>query len=112
MVYVHGGDDPAQVAHAARVVAELGADLVKVPYTGSAETFRHVVSGCFAPVVIAGGEKSSSWREVKASVAEAMRAGAAGVCIGRNVFQHHDPAAAISDLRELTGSVPRQRREA
>lgn len=43
--------DPAMVKHAARVGAELGADIVKVAYTGSPETFREVVEGCFVPAV-------------------------------------------------------------
>src|SRR5256712_2445442 len=42
------------VRHAARVGAELGADIVKTTYTGSAETFREVVRGCSVPVVVAG----------------------------------------------------------
>ena len=47
--------DVNNVKHAARVGAELGADIVKVPYTGSIESFRQVVEGCPIPVVIAGG---------------------------------------------------------
>ena len=51
--------DVAVVKHAARVGAELGADIVKCPYTGCPETFREVVEGCTVPVVIAGGSKLS-----------------------------------------------------
>ena len=54
--------DVRWVKHAARVGAELGADIVKVVYTGSPETFREVVEGCFVPVVIAGGEKMGMTR--------------------------------------------------
>jgi DhnA family fructose-bisphosphate aldolase class Ia len=103
MVYVFGAstpDDADRIAHGARVAAELGADIVKVPYTGSVDSFRKVVAGCFAPVVIAGGERGG-WRDVRATVVGAIEAGAVGVCIGRNVFQHEDPARAISELREL-----------
>ena len=62
MMYVrtHKGEDENDVKivkHAARLGAELGADIVKVPYTGSPESFREVVEGCFVPVVIAGGRK-------------------------------------------------------
>ena len=51
------------VKHAARVAAELGADIAKVAYTGSPETFAEVVDGCPIPVVIAGGPAcaSGSW---------------------------------------------------
>lgn len=47
--------DPAVVAHCARVGVELGADIVKVPYTGDIDSFADVIAGCCVPVVIAGG---------------------------------------------------------
>lgn len=83
--------DPALIKHAARVGAELGADIVKVPYTGSPDTFSRVVEGCFVPVVIAGGEKMDTDEDILRMVRGAMDAGGAGVSIGRNVFQHRDP---------------------
>ena len=75
---------------AARVGAEIGADIVKCPYTGSAETFAQVVSGCPVPVVIAGGSKLSD-RQTLEMIEGAMDAGAAGLSMGRNVFQHENP---------------------
>lgn len=83
--------DPEAVRHAARIAAELGADLVKVTYTGSVETFRSVVEGCPIPVLIAGGEKSDTDRAVFETVRGALEAGGRGVCIGRNAFQHRKP---------------------
>ena len=76
------------VKHAARIAAELGADLVKVSYTGSKESFQEVVNGCPIPVLIAGGEKTKNEREIFQIVKDSLDAGAAGVSIGRNVFQH------------------------
>lgn len=78
------------VKHAARVGAELGADIIKCPYTGSAETFKEVVDGCLVPVVIAGGSKMSDEETLK-MIEGAMQAGAAGISIGRNAFQHENP---------------------
>lgn len=72
---------------AARVGAELGADFVKTNYTGDPETFAKVVEGCPAPVLIAGGSKLSA-REMFVTIEGAMQAGASGLSIGRNVFQH------------------------
>jgi fructose-bisphosphate aldolase, class I len=83
------------VKHAARVGAELGADLVKVAYTGSPETFKEVVEGCFVPVVIAGGEKMGTDEDLLDMVKGAMVAGGAGVSIGRNVFQHQNPTKMV-----------------
>lgn len=90
--------DPALVAHAARLGAELGADAVKVPYTGSPDTFRAVVAGATVPVVVAGGPKAASFGSFVRQVEDARRAGAAGISIGRNVFQHDDPAAALRQI--------------
>ena len=83
--------DPQIIKHAARLGAELGADVVKVSYTGSPESFRVVVEGCHIPVVNAGGPKMQSDKEILEMVKGAIEAGAAGTSIGRNVFQHENP---------------------
>jgi len=85
----------AGVRHAARIAAELGADLVKVNYTGSRATFARVVEGCPIPVLIAGGEKAKDDRQILSAVKGALDAGARGVCIGRNAWQHRRPARFV-----------------
>ena len=97
MMYPRGGKIEDEygaeyIAHAARVGAELGADVVKTSYTGDVESFSDVLEGCPAPVVIAGGPRSGSEREFLEMVKDAIEAGASGVAIGRNVFQHQDPS--------------------
>lgn len=114
MIYTRGPKissefDVKYVKHAARVGAEMGADIVKVNYTGSVETFREVVEGCPVPVVIAGGEKMETDEQVLEMVAGALAAGAAGVSIGRNAFQHRTPdriVAAISRMVHEGISAP------
>ena len=93
--------DVANVKHAARVGAELGADIVKVPYTGSTESFQQVVQGCPVPVVIAGGEKMDSDEDIFKMVAEALKAGAAGLSIGRNAFQYEKPEKMVEALSKM-----------
>lgn len=83
--------DVEHVKLAARVANELGADMVKVNFTGDVESFRQVVEGCSIPVLIAGGEKAKSTRDILNNVDMALKAGARGVSIGRNVFQHARP---------------------
>ena len=73
-----------------RLAHELGADVIKCPYTGSAETFARVVDGCPVPVVIAGGSKLNDEQTLE-MIEGAVKAGAAGLSIGRNVFQHENP---------------------
>ena len=106
MMYTRGKNiqsesDVAVVKHSARVAAELGADLVKVNYTGDAESFRSVVEGCGVPVLIAGGEKAKSDIDVLKNIQECIRAGGGGVSIGRNVFQHKDPTRMIQAIKVI-----------
>ena len=129
MMYTRGAklkseSDPEAVSHAARIAAELGADLVKVTYTGSAASFRQVVEGCPIPVLIAGGEKAGSDRAVFRNVRGALDAGGAGVSIGRNVFQHRDPLrmmraicamvhenASVADAVKILGPASKKARK-
>ena len=107
MIYPRGDKiedeyDVKVIKHAARVGSEMGADIVKVSYTGSTETFKEVVAGCSVPVVIAGGEKMDSDRDILEMVKGAIDAGGAGVSIGRNVFQYKDPEVMV---RAISGIV-------
>jgi fructose-bisphosphate aldolase/2-amino-3,7-dideoxy-D-threo-hept-6-ulosonate synthase len=89
------------VKHAARVGAELGVDMIKTNYTGSPETFKEVVQGCQIPVVIAGGPKMGTEHELFEMIYDAIRAGAAGVSIGRNVFQAENPILLVRKISKL-----------
>jgi class I fructose-bisphosphate aldolase len=90
--------DPGVLKHAARLGAELGADIVKITYSGSVESFREVIAGCRVPVVIAGGEKMDSDREILEMVRGSIDAGGSGVSIGRNIFQHQDPTRMVGAI--------------
>ena len=106
MVYPRGEKiqdeyDVSVVKHAARLGSEMGADIVKVSYTGSPETFREVVEGATVPVVIAGGAKMDSDRDILEMVKGATDAGGSGVSIGRNVFQHDHPGKLIKAMARI-----------
>ena len=106
MVYARGPRvdnefDPAVVAHCARVGVELGADVVKVPYTGDMESFSDVVSACCIPVVIAGGPRTESTRQFLEMVDNSLKAGGSGLSVGRNVFQHPRRTRLVQALRGL-----------
>ena len=103
MVYARGPKisdeyDPAVVAHCARVGTELGADVVKVPYTGEIDTFGKVCDACCVPVVIAGGPKLDSTEDFLQMVHDSLEAGGAGLSVGRNVFQHENPTRLVEAL--------------
>jgi predicted phospho-2-dehydro-3-deoxyheptonate aldolase len=90
------------IAHAARVGAELGADIIKTNYTGDPDSFATVVESCPVPVVIAGGPRVESELDLLGMVEGAISAGARGVAIGRNVFQHENPELIV---RRICGVV-------
>ena len=93
--------DPEVVAHAARIGAEAGADIVKAVYTGSPESFGEVVRKCPVPVVLAGGSKIDSDLELLRMTSGVMKVGAMGVTYGRNVFQHKNPGLIVRALRRV-----------
>lgn len=87
--------DPEGILWAARVGVELGADVIKVGYTGDAASFRRVVDSSPVPVVAAGGPKARNLREALVAMEGAKAAGGRGATIGRNVWGVGDPAAAL-----------------
>jgi predicted phospho-2-dehydro-3-deoxyheptonate aldolase len=89
------------VSHAARIGAELGADVVKTVYTGDTNSFRRVVQSCPVPVVVAGGPRMKTDMDVLELGESSMKAGAAGLSFGRNVFQHDNPEAMSRALAAI-----------
>lgn len=83
--------DPEIVAHVARIGAEMGADIVKTLYTGDFDSFSKIVKSTPVPIVIAGGPKAKTDKDVLEMTEEAMRAGAKGVTYGRNIFENKQP---------------------
>ena len=86
---------------AARLAGELGADIVKSAYTGSRDGFRKVVEACPVPIVIAGGPRAESDKENLKMVKDTIDAGGAGVAIGRNIWQHRDPAKMTEAIAKI-----------
>jgi fructose-bisphosphate aldolase/2-amino-3,7-dideoxy-D-threo-hept-6-ulosonate synthase len=101
MIYPRGkGIDPyspGAVGHCVRVAEELGADLIKTNYTGDPVSFGKITAACSVPVFIAGGEKAGD-RETLIAIRDSVRAGGAGVCVGRNAFQRDNPRAFVEAL--------------
>jgi DhnA family fructose-bisphosphate aldolase class Ia len=101
--YYDSGDDYAKewglpyLKRSARLCAELGADIVKSNWPGSAEEFAEIVDCVSVPVVVAGGSRESDL-DLLQKVAAARAAGATGCSVGRNIFQHDDPAAMTAAL--------------
>jgi len=80
------------VRYAARAAAESGADMIKIYYTGSKETFAKVVeAACGVPVLMSGGPRRERAIDFLKDVENVIAAGGRGVVVGRNVFQHPKP---------------------
>lgn len=90
--------DARYLGLATRICAELGAQLVKTYYV--AEGFEQVAAGCPVPVVMAGGKKLPE-RDALEMAYRAVQEGAAGVDMGRNIFQSHAPAAMIQAVGRI-----------
>lgn len=106
MMYVRDGTkeseyNPAKIKHAARLAEEIGADLVKVNYTGSVESFAEVTKSVKIPVVIAGGPKVFSLKDLLTMIEGSVEAGAKGVAIGRNLFQSSNPTHLARIIRQI-----------
>lgn len=82
---------------ATRILAELGAQIIKTYYC---EGFEEVTAACPVPIVIAGGKKTPE-KEALEMAFGAIRDGAAGVDMGRNIFQSEDPVAMLEAVRAV-----------
>jgi len=83
--------------HACRVLSEDGADIIKTYYC---DGFEEVVESCLAPIVIAGGTKRPT-KEALDFTYNAIKSGAIGVDMGRNIFQNENPVAMIKAIRAI-----------
>ena len=89
--------DARYLSLACRIAAEIGAHFVKTYYC---EDFQKVVKTCPVPVVIAGGKKIAEKDALKLAY-NAVKDGAVGVDMGRNIFQSKDPVGMIKAVRQI-----------
>jgi len=90
--------DARYLGLATRICAELGAQIVKTYYC--ADGFERVTAGCPVPIVMAGGKKLPELEALEMAY-RAVQEGAAGVDMGRNIFQSAAPAAMIQAVRKV-----------
>lgn len=92
---------PENIAMSARLGCEYGANIIKTTYAGTPEEFRSVIDASYQPVVILGGEKVSGLDSMFTCIENAVSVGAAGVAIGRNVWNHEHPDKVVEALVDL-----------
>ncbi len=91
-------------AHGVRLAFELGCHVAKAAWTGDVDSFRDVVAAAPIPVLVAGGPRTNDDEQLLSMVSLAMSAGAAGVCMGRQIFAHPNPEGIV---RAIAGLVHR-----
>lgn len=93
---------PEIVAYAARIGMEVGADAVKIKYTGEPKTFSWAVkSAGRAHVFMSGGPKTPTDEDFLRQVSGVMEAGATGLAVGRNMWQHPEPMRMAEELKKI-----------
>lgn len=85
---------PEEIAYAVRIGYETGVDVIKAGYTGDFDSFQETVATCPVPLVIAGGPKTDTLLGALQQTSDAIRAGARGAVVGRNLWGHGDPTKA------------------
>ena len=90
--------DARYLSLSCRIAAELGANMIKTYYC---ENFKKVIKGCPVPLVIAGGPKLRTEMDALRLAHNAIGEGAAGVDMGRNIWQSDHPVAMIKAIRAI-----------
>lgn len=91
---------PGNVAMAARMAFELGADMLKIEYPGSQEQLASIVADVNVPILVLGGA-AKPFDEIAEEASDVIAAGAQGIVYGRNVFQADDPGLALARLVKI-----------
>lgn len=92
---------PEDIAWAARCAVEVGADVVKTPYSGDVASFAQIVADCPTPLVAAGGPQSGTLELALAMMADVVRSGARGATIGRNIWGCADITKAVNAFKAV-----------
>lgn len=104
IMYPRGFKNDYAVEHvkwAARIGAELGADVVKTYYTGSKETFAEVTAACPIPVMLSGGAFAKKPADFFTMLKDVIDAGGRGVAVGRNLWQYKEPLKMLEAIKVI-----------
>ena len=92
--------DAENLAKAARICVEIGADAVKTPAPEDLSEMGMLVDNCEAPIFILGGPKKDSEAEAVQYAADVVAAGASGIAFGRNTWGAKDPTEMVRLLHK------------
>ena len=84
-----------------KIAEEIGADAIKIPYSGDPTSFKKIVDSVNIPVYILGGPKSKTYREGCEMVEEALEVGASGTVFGRQLLQADNPTELANYMYQI-----------
>lgn len=90
-----------EIAYGARIALELGADIIKLKYNGDQEGFRWIKKCAGRSKVLISGGKLEDNQTFLHKTDEAIKAGADGIAVGRNIWQHEKPFAMSAALKDV-----------
>ena len=94
------------LAYAARIGLELGADMIKIPYNGNKKDFEWIVkSAGRTKVVMSGGPKTKTRKKFLNQVKDVLSVGAIGIAVGRNIWQDKKPLEIAGQLAKIIFAV-------
>ncbi|NOX71592.1 MAG: fructose-bisphosphate aldolase [Candidatus Micrarchaeota archaeon] len=94
-------DSFESIAYAARVALEIGADITKIHYTGNKLTFSDIIRIAGRCRVITAGGRFKPESDLLKEAKDIMNAGAAGMAVGRNIWQNDDPVGIANALASI-----------
>lgn len=99
--------DAQNLAKAARICIEVGADAIKTPAPEDLDEMPTLVGNCQAPIFILGGPKKDSEDEAVQYATDVVAAGAAGIAFGRNTWGAADPTEMTRRLYQAVHGAKR-----
>lgn len=99
--HVTGANSVELLTLGARMAAEIGADALKIPYTGDVESFSRLCRVAQVPVLVLGGARSDNERDALELFSEGLEAGCHGCLMGRNVTKSPDPARLTRQMCQI-----------
>lgn len=100
--HIEKDTDAETLAYAARLGLELNCDAIKIKYSGDVESFKKVVQVAgHTKVFVVGGPKTESEAELEQTTREIIEAGAAGLAVGRNIWQSPEPLKIAERLAAI-----------
>ncbi len=94
-------NDIKLIDHASRMALEMGADILKIPYSGNQKEFSDLVKRLKVPVFVLGGVKTENEEDILRVAWESTQAGAKGVIFGRNVWQSSKMRSIVLALKKI-----------